>query len=221
MSHRVVDLTHTVRAGMVTYPGLPGPEIVDHMSRETSRQRYDPGTEFQIGRISLVGNTGTYIDAPFHRFSDRHDLADLRLDQLVDLPGHVVSCDERAIGPQDFATLPDDLTGGAVLFRTDWSQHWGTPDYIGPGNPFITADGARELVRRRPALVGIDSVNIDDMEDGSRPAHTLLLQANIPILEHLTELARLPEAGFTVNAPVVPVRGMGTFPVRAFALLDR
>lgn len=206
---------------MMTYPGLPGPEIVDHLSREASRERYDAGTEFQIGRISMVANTGTYLDAPFHRFESGADLAELRLDRLVDLPGLVVTSAARAAGADAFAALPEDLEGHAVLVNTGWSERWGTPAYGQTDNPFLSADGARALLRRRPALVGIDSVNIDDMTDGSRPAHTALLGAGIAILEHLTGLGDLPVSGFRLHAPVVPVVGMGTFPVRAYALVDR
>jgi kynurenine formamidase len=220
MASKIVDLTHSVEAGMTTYPGLPGPEIVDHLSREASREKYGADTTFQIGRITMVANTGTYLDSPFHRFEGGADLSELPLDRLVDLPGLLVTSTVRGIGPEAFADLPEDLEGHAVLVRTGWSERWGTPAYVQTDNPFITADGAESLARRKPALVGIDSVNIDDMTDGSRPAHTALLGAGIAIVEHLTGLADLPAAGFTLHAPVVPVVGMGTFPVRAYAVVN-
>jgi kynurenine formamidase len=216
MRARLVDLSHTVSHGLVTYPGLPAPVVSEHLTREASRGRYAPGTEFRIGRIELVGNTGTYVDAPSHRFGEGADLAGLALESLADLPGAVVDvpAGARRIGP---AALPDRaLRGFAVLFRTGWSRHFGTPRY-GDGHPFVSAELARELVRREVALVGIDSLNIDDTEDGARPVHTALLAAQVPIVEHLTNLAALPKTGFRFFAVPVKVSGMDSFPVRAFA----
>jgi kynurenine formamidase len=216
MRARLVDLSHTVSHGLVTYPGLPAPVVSDHLTREASRERYAAGTEFRIGRIDLVGNTGTYVDAPSHRFGDGADLAALPLESLADLPGAVVDvpAGARRIGP---AALPDrTLRGFAVLFRTGWSRHFGTPLY-GEGHPFVSAELARELVRREVALVGIDSLNVDDTEDGARPVHTALLAASIPIVEHLANLAALPTTGFRFFAVPVKVKGMDSFPVRAFA----
>jgi kynurenine formamidase len=216
MRARLVDLSHTVSHGLVTYPGLPAPVVSDHLTREASRDRYAAGTEFHIGRIDLVGNTGTYVDAPSHRFADGADLAALPLESLADLPGAVVDvpAGARRIGP---AALPQRaLRGFAVLFRTGWSRHFGTPQY-GEGHPFVSAELARELVRREVALVGIDSLNIDDTEDGARPAHTALLAASIPIVEHLANLAALPTTGFRFFAVPVKLKGMDSFPVRAFA----
>lgn len=218
---RLVELSHPVRAGMTTYPGLPGPELADHLSREASRERYEPGTEFQIGRITMVANTGTYLDVPFHRFADGFDLADLDLSRVVDVPGLLVDAAEagREIGRDLFDGL--DVAGRAVLVRTGWDRHWGTGGYAAAHHPFITGAAAEWLALRGVSLVGIDSVNIDDMADGSRPAHTALLAAGVPIVEHMTGLGALPAAGFRFHAAPVPVVGMGTFPVRAYALVDR
>jgi kynurenine formamidase len=204
---------------MTTYPGLPGPEIQDHLSRAASRERYAPGTEFQIGRITMVANTGTYLDAPFHRFQDGVDLAGLDLARLVDLPGVLVDATGAgaAVGPTAFGTA--ELTGRAVLVRTGWDRHWRTPEYGAAGHPHLTAAATDLLVRQRPALVGIDSVNIDDMADPSRPAHTGLLAAGIPVVEHMAGLDRLPAGGFRFSAAPVAVAGMGTFPVRAYAVI--
>jgi kynurenine formamidase len=224
-----VDLSHAVEHGMITYPGLPGPEIVDHLSREQSRERYAPGTEFQIGRITLVANTGTYLDAPFHRFAEGADLSELTLSGLVDLAGFLVDAADlvsavRGIGPglieDALAGRADEVAGGAVLVRTGWDRHWGTERYGDPAHPFLTADAIRALLAYRPAVVGIDSVNIDDMADPTRPAHTGLLGAGIPVVEHMTGLGALPPEGFAFHAAPVGVVGMGTFPVRAYALID-
>ncbi len=217
---RAVELSHVIRHGMVTYPGLPAPEISDHISRQASREHYAPGTEFNIGRISMVANTGTYLDSPFHRFGDGADLAGVPLSRLTDLDGVVV----RVTGGQgraidQAALLPYDVTDRAVLIHTGWDRHWGTERY-GTGHPYLTADAAAWLVQQRAALVGIDSLNIDDTDDGKRPAHTTLLAAGIPIVEHLRGLDQLPPYGFRFHAAPPSVEGMGTFPVRAYALLD-
>jgi kynurenine formamidase len=218
---RVVDLSHVVEHGMDTYPGLPGPVIEDHLSRAASRERYAPGTEFQIGRITLVANTGTYVDVPFHRFDGGADLSEVPLSRLVDLRGEAVTVDVtrhgRAIGPGVFEGL--HVEGRAVLVHTGWDRHWGTPAYAGAEHPFLSASAVRWLVERRPALVGIDSVNVDDMADLTRPAHTVLLRAEIPICEHMAGLAELVGREFRFHAAPVAVSGMGTFPVRAYALL--
>jgi kynurenine formamidase len=214
---RFVDLSHVVEDGMVTYPGLPGPAITDHLTREASRERYAPGTEFHIGRIDMVANTGTYLDAPSHRWADGVDLSGLALESLALLPGALV----RGEGPAIDAGALGDLaaaSGAAVLVHTGWDRHWGTDAYGGPGAPFLTSAAAEALVDAAVALVGIDSVNIDDTSDGTRPAHSILLRAGIPIVEHLRGLEQLVGAGpFTFTAVPVPVRGMGTFPVRADA----
>jgi kynurenine formamidase len=208
-----------VADGLVTYPGLPAPTIRDHLSRDASQARYAPGTEFHIGRIDMVANTGTYVDAPFHRYADGADLAGLELDVLADLDGVVVRSTGRAGPAIDERAFAGMVVGGrAVLVHTGWDRHWGTPAY-GVGNPFLTRSAAEALVRNGAKLVGIDSLNIDDASDGTRPAHTLLLRAGIPIVEHLTGLERLPDAGFRFFAVPPKVRGMGSFPVRAFAVL--
>ncbi|MEE1822427.1 cyclase family protein [Streptomyces sp. BE20] len=217
---RIVDLSHPIRPGMVTYPGLPGPEISDHLSRHASRELYAPGTEFNIARISMVANTGTYVDTPFHRFSEGPDLSAVPLERLTDLPGLVVRLDGapgRAIDRS--LLLPHEVTGRAVLIHTGWDRRWGTDAY-GSGHPFVTADAAAWLAEQGPALVGIDSVNIDDTTDGTRPAHTALLAAGIPVVEHLRGLEQLPPSGFRFFAAPPAVEGMGTFPVRAHALVD-
>jgi kynurenine formamidase len=215
----LVDLSHTIEEGMETYRPLPGPVIEDHLSREASRAHYAPGTEFHIGRITMVANTGTYLDAPFHRFADGQDVAALDLAALADLEGvlvRVAGSAERAIGPEAFAGL--ELRDRAVLVHTGWDRHWRTEAYFS-GHPFLTEAAAEHLRDAGAALVGIDSLNIDDTEDGRRPVHTALLAAGIPVVEHLTGLEQLPLSGFRFSAVPAPVRGMGTFPVRAFATL--
>lgn len=217
---KIVDLSHTVEAGLLTYPGLPAPVIGDYLSREGSRAHYAPGTEFHIGKIEMVANTGTYVDSPFHRFPDGADLSGLALESLADLPGHVVRPElgeERAVGPSAFEGL--DLAGKAVLVQTGWSRNWAQPAYF-EGHPYLTEPAALELIRRGAALVGIDSLNIDDTRDGRRPVHTRVLQEGIPIVEHLTGLEALPETGFRFFAVPVKVKGLGSFPVRAFALVE-
>jgi kynurenine formamidase len=215
-----VDLSHAITHGMATYPGLPGPEISDHLGREESRSRYAPGTEFQIGRIAMVGNTGTYIDSPFHRYAGATDLSGLALALLADLAGVVLrAAGGTEIGPDLFAGA--DLRGKAVLFHTGWDRHWGTETYLdGKAHPHLTGDAAARLAEAGPALVGIDSLNIDRIEGGERPAHSALLARGIPIVEHLTGLDALPDAGFRFFAVPPKIRGFGTFPVRAFALVQ-
>ncbi len=219
MSGRFVELSHPITAGMITYPGLPGPVISDHLSRSDSASRYAAGTTFQIGRVEMVANTGTYLDAPFHRFEGRADIADLPLERLADVPGAVVDATAagRAIGPELFEG--GAFSGRAVLVRTGWARHFGTPAY-GEAHPFLTRAAAELLAGAGPALVGIDSLNIDDTADLERPAHTRLLAAGIPILEHLRNLDRLPASGFRLHTAPAPFHGMGSFPVRAYAILD-
>ena len=216
---RIIDLSQTIRDGLVTYPGLPSPVIADYVGREASRSRYAPGHEFQIGRIDMVANTGTYLDTPFHRFADGHDLSGLDLQRVVDVSGVVVAGPEDGpIGPEVFRGR--DLTGRAVLILTGWSRHFGTERYGDPSHPGLSAEAAEVLVDTHPAVVGIDSVNIDRTVDGERPAHTLLLRAGIPIVEHLTNLDRLgSDEPFTFTAAPPPVVGMGSFPVRAYAVV--
>ena len=219
MAH-LIDLSHTVEAGMVTYRGLPGPVITDHLTRDASRALYAPGTTFQIGRIEMVANTGTYVDSPFHRYESGADLADLPLDVLANREGVVVRAPFAASRAVDAGALEGlDVAGKAVLVATGWDAHWGTPAYH-EGAPFLTRAAARLLAERRAAIVGIDSHNIDDTGDLSRPVHSLLLGAGIPIVEHLCHLEALPPAGFRFHAVPVKVRGLGTFPVRAFAAVS-
>lgn len=216
---KFVDLSHEVEHGMVTYRGLPPPIITDHLSREDSRALYAEGTEFHIGKIEMVANTGTYLDAPFHRFADGRDLARLPLSSLADLDGLTVRHDQRlgrAVEVSAFDGL--DVRGRAVLVHTGWAQHWRTEQYF-EGHPFLTAAAARYLADSGAALVGIDSYNIDDTADPSRPAHTMLLRADIPVVEHLCNLDALPAGGYRFFAVPVRVKDFGTFPVRAFALL--
>jgi arylformamidase len=215
---RLVEVSHPIHHGMVTYPGLPAPELSDYLPREASPARYGPGTEFHIGRISMVANTGTYLDSPFHRFAGATDVAGLPLGSVADLDGVVVRIDagRRAIDRDAFAGL--EVAGRAVLVHTGWDRHWGTDRY-GTGSPFLTAAAADWLVERQAGLVGIDSVNIDDPGGQPRPVHTALLAAGIPILEHLCGLDQLPPGGFRFHAAPPPVVGIGTFPVRAYAVL--
>ena len=216
MTARFVDLSHAVEHGIVTYRGLPAPTICDFMSREASRAHYAPGTEFQIGRIEMVGNTGTYVDSPFHRFAGGADLAELPLESLAELEAVVVDlpAGERVLEPELLEGV--DVRGRAVLVRTGWSRHYGQERYF-DGHPFLSREAARALVERGARLVGIDSLNIDDTADLARPAHTLLLGAGIPIAEHLTNLDDLPREGFRFSAVPARVRAFGTFPVRAYA----
>jgi len=217
---RLVELSHPIADGMVTYPGLPAPEMDEFLTREASRAHYAPGTEFSIGRITMVGNTGTYLDSPFHRYSEGADLADLPLERLADLEGvlvRVAGSQERAIGRSTLA--PYEVRGRAVLLHTGWDRHWGTPRYGSGEHPFLAAHAAAWLVEQGTALVGIDSLNIDDTADKRRPAHTTLLEAGIPVVEHMRGLEQLPPLGFRFHAAPPLVSQFGTWPVRAFAIV--
>lgn len=220
MPQRLVDLSHEIEHGMVTYPGLPAPVISDWLARSASTTRYAPGTTFQMGKIEMLANTGTYIDAPFHRYEGGADVAGYALAAVAALPGVVVRASQRggrALDADVFSSR--DVQDNAVLIHTGWDAHWRTDRY-GTGHPFITRAAAELLVTARAALVGIDSLNIDDAADGTRPAHSLLLGAGIPIVEHLCHLEDLPDQGFRFFAVPPRVRGIGSFPVRAFALMD-
>jgi arylformamidase len=218
-ARRLVELSHPIEQGMLTYPGLPGPKIGEFLTREESRERYAPGTEFSIGRISMVGNTGTYLDSPFHRYTDGLDLAGLPLERLADLDGLVVRlADSRQRAIERAALVAHEVAGRAVLLHTGWARHWHTEHYA-EGHPFVTADAAAWLAEQGPALVGIDSLNIDDTTDPARPAHSTLLAADIPIVEHLTGLEQLPVSGFRFHAVPAPVAGMTSWPVRAYAVI--
>ena len=216
---RFVELSHQIVAGMKTYPGLPEPKVDVLLDYEASHERYQNQAEFYIASLHLCGNTGTYVDAPRHRYRSGIDLAGLSLELLANLPTLVIDATKagRAIGGDAFRAL--DLTGRAILFRTDFSKHWGTPAYFAD-NPFLTADAAELLVSKQPAFVGIDSLNIDDTGDPSRPAHTKLLGAGIPICEHLTNLEALPAIGARLHAVPIAWVGGATFPVRAYAIVD-
>lgn len=215
----ILDLSHVIADGTITYPGLPGPVISDHLSREDSRPRYAPGYEFQIGRIDMVSNTGTYLDTPFHRYPDGHDLAGLDLARVAGVPGIVI---DLADAQEAGVALLDghDLTGRAVLFRSGWDRHWGSDTYGDPAHPYVAARAAERMVEAGAALAGIDSVNIDDTRTGERPIHSILLAAGIPIVEHLRGLDRLPSGPFSFFAVPPAISGMGTFPVRAFAVVE-
>jgi kynurenine formamidase len=216
---RMIDVSHTVEHGMVTYKGLPPPSLSQYMSREASHRRYAPGTEFQIGRIDMVGNTGTYVDGPFHRFAHGKDLAALPLESLANLDCVVVRIAADAGRAIDRVPLaPAEAAGRAVLFHTGWDRHWRTDRYS-HGHPFLTAGAAGWLADAGVALVGIDSFNIDSVETGERPVHTTLLKHDIPIVEHLRGLRDVPERGGRFFAVPPKVQAFGSFPVRAFVLV--
>lgn len=216
---QLIDLSHTVEHGMITYKGLPGPIICDFLSREASKAHYAEGTTFHIGKIDMVANTGTYIDAPFHRYEEGKDLSELALESIADIEGVVFRADvtPRAIGPELFAGA--EVKGKAVLVNTGWAQHWGSEHYFA-GHPFLTAAAAAWLKAAGAALVGIDSLNIDDTSSGERPVHSILLGAEIPIVEHMCHLEQLPKAAFKFHAVPVKVKHFGTFPVRAYAVVE-
>lgn len=214
-----VDLSHSVEHGMITYKGLPAPVISDFLSREDSRNHYDPGTEFHIGKIEMVANTGTYLDSPFHRYARGRDLSRLDLNLIADVPGIVVRCSQRVIDEEVVNGL--DIGGMAVLFHTGWDAHWRTETYWSGEHPFLTESAANYLAKNGAAIVGIDSYNIDSTLDKKRPAHSILLGHDIAIVEHLCGLGELPDSGFKFFAVPVKVVDFGTFPVRAFAIVDK
>jgi arylformamidase len=220
--YELIDVSHVVEAGMITYKGLPPPVISDHLSREQSRQLYAPGTEFHIGKIEMVANTGTYIDSPFHRYAEGSDLSGLDLYSLANLHAVVIrkrESEDRAISSSDLAGVT--VKDKAVLFHTGWDTRWRTEAYSDGTHPFVTADAAEYLAEQGTALVGIDSYNIDDTGDPHRPAHSILLAHGVPVVEHLCGLGNLPDDGFKFFAVPVKVKDFGTFPVRAFALVSR
>ncbi|HBB96604.1 MAG TPA: cyclase [Blastocatellia bacterium] len=234
MAKYLLDLSHNIEHGLITYKGLPAPIICDFLSREESKQHYAPGTQFQIGKTEMVANSGTYLDSPFHRYEDGKDLSELELASLADLDGVVVrakgkevrakSQEQRAKGEElraiDSTVFEGiEVRGKAVLIHTGWDAHWRTDKYF-EGHPFLTKDAAQLLASQGAALVGIDSYNIDDTADLSRPAHSILLGAGIPIVEHMCSLDQLPDQQFKFFAVPVKVKGMGTFPVRAFAIFE-
>ena len=214
---KLIDLSHVVEEGLVTYRGLPGPVVCDFLSREASREIYAPGTEFHIGKIEMVANTGTYLDSPFHRYANGKDLSQLPLRSLANLDTAVFRATDRTeIDASLFEGV--DLAGKAALVHTGWSRHWKTDQYF-EGHSYLTADAALFLRDASAVLVGIDSLNIDSTADMSRPVHSTLLAAEIPIVEHMTNLEALPDSGFRFFAVPVKVKDFGTFPVRAFALV--
>ncbi len=214
----LLDLSHPVEDGMITYKGLPAPIICDFLSREASQEHYAQGTTFHIGKIEMVANTGTYIDSPFHRYADGKDLSELALESIADLEGLVfrVNPKQRAIGLEIFSGT--NVHGKAVLVHTGWAKHWGSEQYF-ENHPFLTAEAAEWLKTSGAALVGIDSLNIDDTSDGQRPVHSILLKAEIPIVEHMCHLEKLPDSSFKFHAVPVKVKKFGTFPVRAYAIV--
>jgi len=217
---KLIDVCHTVEHGMITYKGLPAPVISDHLSREESRTRYAPGTEFHIGKLEMVANTGTYLDSPFHRYPRGKDLAALDLYSLANLDGVVVRCTDYAdpaITEGAFSGI--DVQNKAVLVHTGWDKHWRTEEYSSGNHPYLTEGAANYLAKNNATLVGIDSFNIDATRDGNRPAHSILLGHDIPIVEHLCRLGDLPDNGFKFFAVPVKVKQFGTFPVRAFGLV--
>ena len=213
---KLIDLSHTIEDGLITYKGLPAPLICDFLSREESKKHYDDNTTFQIGKVEMVVNSGTYIDAPFHRYENAKDIADLNLQQVAAIPGIKIKVPEsqREIGAEFFQNK--NLVGKAVLVETNWSKHWNTDQYF-EGHPFLNEEAAVYLKSQDVVLVGIDSLNIDDNSTGARPVHTILLGADILIVEHMTNLASIPEEGFEFYAVPVKMKGTGSFPVRAFA----
>ena len=217
---KLIDVSHVVEHGMITYRGLPAPLISDYLSREESRKHYAEGTEFHIGRIEMVANTGTYLDSPFHRYPDGQDLSQLDLTSIANLDGITIRAHQnkqRSIGSSFFQDY--ELQGKAVLVHTGWAMHWGSERYFAE-HPFLTKEAAQYLVDQAVALVGIDSYNIDDTADLSRPAHSLLLRAGIPIVEHLCHLESLPDSGYRFFAVPVKIKEFGTFPVRAFGIVE-
>jgi kynurenine formamidase len=214
MEAQLIDLSHTIEHGMITYKGLPAPLICDFLSREASRERYAPGTEFNIGKIEMVANTGTYLDTPFHRYADGDDLAAQPLETMVNLEYVVARIDPSE---QHIDRLPlnaKDVRGKAVLVHTEWSRHWRTDQYF-ENHPYLTGSLAQWLVEAGATLVGIDSYNIDSVSTGERPVHSILLRNGIPIVEHMVNLRVVPESGGRFFAVPPKVKNFGTFPVRA------
>jgi arylformamidase len=217
-ANRFIDVSHVVEHGMTTYKNFPAPVICDWLSREASRAKYEPGTEFQIGKIEMIANTGTYVDAPYHRYANGKDLSELPLESLANLDCVVVRVKPGTTSIDDVPLTAKQVAGRAVLFHTGWDRHWRTHDYF-DGHPFLTEKVAEFLAQSRAALVGIDSHNIDDTRGGTRPVHSTLLGHDIPICEHMCGLAALPDAGSRFFAVPVKVKAMGTFPVRAIGVV--
>lgn len=213
---KLIDLSHTVEHGLITYKGLPAPIICDYLSREASKRLYTEGTTFHIGKIEMVANTGTYIDSPFHRYESGKDLSELPLESIAGAAGIVFRVGRNVTSINESVFGDTELQGKAVLIQTDWSRHWNTDKYF-EGHPFLTESAANHLKQCGARIVGIDSYNIDDIKDGRRPVHSILLGADIPIVEHMCSLDKLPADGFQFYAVPAKIRAFGTFPVRAFA----
>ena len=216
----LIDLSHVLADGVHTYPELPAPKIRPWKTHAETAEHYAPGVGFHFGHVEMLGNSGTWIDAPFHRYEDGKDIADLPLERLADLDAIVVRPDLRAgpaIGPEAFAGLA--LRGRAILIATGWSRHWNTTVYAGGGHPFLTRTAAEHVLEAGAVFLGVDSINVDDTEDGERPVHSLLLANDVPIGEHFTNLEALPSEGLRLHAAPVKARGLGTFSVRAYAVL--
>ena len=216
---KLLDLSHTIEHGLVTYKGLPAPIICDYLSREDSKKQYAEGTTFQIGKIEMCSNTGTYLDSPFHRYEDGKDLSQLDLESLASLKGVKIEVNEGVTAIDKDAFVDLDVYGKAVLVQTNWSRNWNTEKYF-EGHPFLTENAARYLQKNGAKLVGIDSLNIDDISDNERPVHSILLGAEILIVEHMCNLNKVPVSGFTFYAVPAKVKGFGTFPVRAFVEIE-
>jgi kynurenine formamidase len=216
-ARRLIDVSHTIEHGMITYKGLPAPVVCDWLSREASRAQYAPGTEFQIGKIEMVANTGTYLDSPFHRYPDGEDLSQLPLESLANLDCVVIAVDDGVTAIERIPLAAQEVAGRAVLFRTGWDRHWRTEAYF-EGHPHLTKSAAAWLAKSGAVLVGIDSLNIDSTAIGERPVHSVLLGHGIPIVEHLRGLSAVPATGSRFFAVPVKVKACGTFPVRAFVL---
>lgn len=219
MTKKLIDLSHTVEEGMITYKGIPAPLICDFLTREASKAYYAEGTTFHIGKIEMAANTGTYLDSPFHRYAEGKDLSELKLEAIADLDGILFHAapDQTTIGPELFTGA--DVQGKAVLIHTGWARHWRTDQYF-EDHPHLSEAAAALLKESGATLVGIDSYNIDGTKTGTRPAHSILLGADIPIVEHMCNLQNLPNRGFKFNAVPVKVKKFGTFPVRAYAVVE-
>ncbi|MEM7305163.1 MAG: cyclase family protein [Planctomycetota bacterium] len=216
----LIDLSHPLEDGVHTYPNLPAPKISDYRTHAETAPDYAPGVGFHFGKVEMLGNTGTWVDAPYHRYEDGADLAELPLERLADLDALVLRPDLSrgpAIGPELFRG--QRLRGRAVLVVTGWSRHWATPTYAAGGHPFLTRAAAEALLEGGCAFLGVDALNVDDTDDGERPVHSLLLAEGVPIGEHFTNLDALPTEGARLHAAPVKARGLGTFPVRAYAVL--
>lgn len=218
-TERLLDLSHVIRTGMAVAPGLPAPRIEPYLSHAASRSRYAGLAEFEITRLSLVGNTGTSLDSPFHRYAGGTDIASLSLDRLAGVPGVCLDLGPRAADHAAVDLDARDLNGVAVLIRTGWDRHWGVADYWASG-PFLDRRLVEALIEQQPALVGVDFANVDDPADLARPIHSTLLANGIPIIEHLRGLERLPARGFRLFALPLCIEGAGALPVRVVAELE-